>query len=44
VVYQLTGSAVMVGVLGFANFAPVFLLALPGGYLADRHGPRTRPC
>lgn len=41
VVYQLTGSAVMVGVLGFANFAPVFLLALPGGYLADRYGPRT---
>ncbi len=41
VVYQLTGSALMVGVLGFANFAPVFLLALPGGYLADRFGPRA---
>ncbi|MDT5126112.1 MAG: hypothetical protein QOH54_1756 [Mycobacterium sp.] len=41
VVYQLTGSALMVGVLGFANFAPVFVLALPGGYLADRYGPRT---
>lgn len=41
VVYQLTDSALMVGVLGFANFAPVFLLALPGGYLADRFGPRA---
>jgi MFS family permease len=41
VIFQLTGSALMVGVLGFANFAPVFLLALPGGYLADRYGPRV---
>ena len=41
VIYQLTGSALMVGVLGFANFAPVFCLALPGGYLADRYGPRA---
>ena len=41
VVYELTGSALAVGVLGFANFAPVFLLALPGGYLADRYGPRA---
>lgn len=41
VIYQLTGSALMVGVLGFANFVPVFVLALPGGYLADRYGPRT---
>ncbi len=40
VVYQLTGSPWMVGVLAFATFAPVFLLALPGGYLADRFGPR----
>lgn len=41
VIYQLTDSALMVGVLGFANFVPVFLLALPGGYLADRYGPRS---
>jgi MFS family permease len=41
VIYQLTGSALMVGVLGFANFVPVFVLALPGGYLADRYGPRA---
>lgn len=41
VIYQLTGSALMVGVLGFANFVPVFCLALPGGYLADRYGPRA---
>jgi MFS family permease len=41
VIYELTGSAFMVGVLGFANFLPVFVLALPGGYLADRYGPRA---
>ncbi len=41
VVYDLTGSALMVGVLGFANFLPVFVLAIPGGYLADRYGPRA---
>ncbi len=41
VVYQLTGSPSMVGVLAFATFAPVFVLALPGGYLADRFGPRV---
>lgn len=41
VIYQLTGSALMVGVLGFANFVRVFCLALPGGYLADRYGPRA---
>ncbi|GFG51495.1 hypothetical protein CQY20_08850 [Mycolicibacterium agri] len=41
VIYEVTGSALMVGVLGFANFVPVFLLALPGGYLADRYGPRA---
>jgi MFS family permease len=41
VIYELTGSALMVGVLGFANFMPVFVLALPGGYLADRYGPRA---
>jgi MFS family permease len=41
VIYELTGSALMVGVLGFANFVPVFVLALPGGYLADRYGPRA---
>jgi MFS family permease len=41
VIYELTGSAFMVGVLGFASFLPVFVLALPGGYLADRYGPRA---
>ncbi len=41
VIYESTGSALMVGVLGFANFVPVFVLALPGGYLADRYGPRA---
>lgn len=41
VIYQVTGSAFMVGVLGFANFFPIFVLAITGGYLADRYGPRT---
>ncbi|CAN5386330.1 MFS transporter [soil metagenome] len=41
VIYQQTGSAFMVGVLGFANFVPIFALAITGGYLADRYGPRA---
>ncbi|OAN35126.1 MFS transporter [Mycolicibacterium iranicum] len=40
VIYQMTGSAFLVGVLGFANFAPVFALAITGGFLTDRYGPR----
>jgi MFS family permease len=34
--YQLTGSSLMVGVLNFANFAPVFALSIVGGVLSDR--------
>ena len=34
--YQLTGSSLMVGVLQFANFAPVFALSIVGGVLSDR--------
>jgi MFS family permease len=35
-VYQLTGSAAMLGVLGFAQSAPFLIFALYGGVLADR--------
>ena len=35
-VYQLTGSAFMLGVVGFAQSAPFLLFALYGGVLADR--------
>ncbi len=36
VMYQLTGSSLMVGVLQFANFAPLFALSIIGGVLSDR--------
>jgi len=36
-VYRLTGSAVLLGLIGFANQIPVFLIAPIGGYVADRH-------
>lgn len=39
--YRLTGSAVMLGVEGFAAQFPVFLLASIGGAVADRY-PRGR--
>jgi MFS family permease len=35
-VYRLTGSAVLLGLVGFASLIPVFLLAPIGGALADR--------
>lgn len=35
-VYRLTGSAVLLGLVGFASQIPVFLLAPIGGALADR--------
>lgn len=40
-VYRLTGSAVLLGVVGFASQFPVFLLASLGGAIADRY-PRYR--
>lgn len=40
-VYQLTGSAVLLGVVGFASQFPIFLLAPVGGAVADRY-PRHR--
>src|SRR5215212_5297988 len=36
-VYQLTGSAVLLGLVGFASQIPVFLLAPIGGALADQY-------
>ncbi|MDT4969509.1 MAG: hypothetical protein QOJ64_4246 [Acidobacteriota bacterium] len=36
-VYRLTGSAVLLGLIGFASLIPVFLLAPIGGALADRN-------
>lgn len=36
-VYRLTGSAVLLGIVGFASQIPVFLLAPLGGSVADRH-------
>jgi len=39
-VYRLTGSAVLLGFVGFAGQIPVFLLAPLGGSVADRHSRR----
>jgi MFS family permease len=36
-VYRLTGSAALLGVVGFSAQIPVFLLAPLGGVVADRH-------
>jgi len=36
-VYRLTGSAVLLGVFGFANQIPILLLASVGGYVGDRY-------
>jgi MFS family permease len=35
-IYRLTGSAVLLGLVGFASLIPVFLLAPIGGTVADR--------
>ncbi len=39
-VYQLTGSAVLLGSIGFSGQIPVFLLAPIGGSVADRYSRR----
>ena len=36
-VYRLTGSSLLLGMVGFAGQIPVFLLAPVGGMIADRH-------
>ncbi len=38
--YQLTGSSLVVGLLGVAEFAPLIAMALLGGALADAHDRR----
>jgi MFS family permease len=35
-IFSLTGSAFLVGVLNFATFAPILLFSVPAGMLADR--------
>ena len=40
-VYRLTGSPVLLGLVGFAGQIPVFLLAPAGGIAADRYSRRT---
>ena len=39
-IYDLTGSAWDLGLVGLAQFLPALLLALPAGHLADRHDRR----
>lgn len=39
-VYEITGDALALGLSGLAIFLPGFLLALPGGHLADRRDRR----
>jgi MFS family permease len=36
-IYRMTGSAVLLGLVGFASQIPVFLLAPVGGAVADRY-------
>lgn len=38
--YDLTGSAWDLGLVGLAQFAPALLLALPAGHVVDRHDRR----
>ena len=35
-VYRLTGSSVLLGLVSFANQIPVFLISPVGGHVADR--------
>jgi MFS family permease len=39
-VYRLTGSATLLGLIGFAGQAPVFFLGAFGGHVADRYDRR----
>ena len=40
-VYQLTGSALAVGLLNFAGFLPIFLFSVAGGVVSDRFDRRS---
>ena len=42
-IYRLTGSAALLGLIGFAGQIPVFVLAPLGGVIADRVEPPPRP-
>jgi MFS family permease len=39
-VYQLTGSALAVGLLNFVGYLPIFLFSIAGGVLSDRYDRR----
>lgn len=39
-VYQLTGSALAVGILNFAGYVPILLFSIAGGVLSDRYDRR----
>jgi MFS family permease len=39
-VYELTGSALAVGILNFAGFIPILLFSVPGGIISDRYDRR----
>ncbi len=41
-VYRMTGSAFLLGVVGFAGQIPVFIFAPVGGMVADRYEPPAR--
>src|SRR5204863_5413100 len=38
--YELTNSALALGLIGLAQFAPVFMFSLVGGHAADRYDRR----
>ena len=40
-IYALTGSALYLGLVGLAQFLPMFLLTLAVGHVADRYDRRT---
>jgi len=39
-IYELTGSALSLGLIGLTQFLPLFLLALPAGHIADNFDRR----
>ena len=41
-VYRMTGSALLLGTVGFASQIPVFIMAPIGGIVADRQQPPAR--
>ena len=41
-VYRMTGSSLLLGLVGFASQIPVFLIAPLGGMVADRYNRKRR--